>query len=690
MNAHSIIANVSAVRRAGVGLALARGWARAVGVMLCVVPFFAWLDALRPLPGAVRVALVTGWAIALVVLAGRAVYAARRSWPRSLTASARRIERRASMPADRLAGAIGLSEATAPPGSLREALIARAIMRGSEAAQGLRWASIVKPERSSASRGAWMLLGCTAAVGAAVWAMPRVFAAAFPRFAEPLADHPAYSPTIFECSFEPEAPGVGEDIVVRVRTRGAQPAALRLKIDPGDGRGLITTPMSERTAQSEDGAREFSARLQDVRRPLRVCAEGETGRSAWMQVRPDPAPRIRRATLAVEWPAYTGRGVTRHEIGAPGTIEALSGSVLRMRIESNIVLEPRGVRLSPAPEQQPSAHAMGRTLEATWPVSKPGETTIEATPVSEAGVAARESVSAGVRIVSDQPPTLALMKPEWHGQEFAAPEGATLHLESVVSDDYGLRAYGLAWSRLDERGIWRDYGSVMRCRADRAPMLLLDAGDQVEFAPRLSLRSIGAAPGDVLLLSLLVMDTRTTPFGEPQTRAIGLIRMRIQGGGSCSQCESGAEEAWIQRDQAGERDSPGTSGGEPAPGGEPEDERAERNGEADAPWPSPSQRKKGQDPSDEADTSAASGEGESDAFAGIDDRDASVDAASPPRYGDFQGERITGAARNPAGESSGAAARRVPEAYREVVARYFSLVQTSLNPPTSDAKEADR
>lgn len=661
------------VRRATLGRALVARFGRVVATSIVFILALVALDAFRPMPSWARAAISCVWIVGLIVGIIRAVWLAARGVP-NLNATARLIEQRAAVPHNRIINARLFARAGAMPAdALAPTLTSRSIELGLTSLAHADEAAILAPERALARRSIGLLATIAIVFAASFLALPRIFDAVLPRFAEPFADHPAYSLTDFRLTIDQVNPSQGDDISVAVRTTGKQPRSLRLVIRKPDApsRALPLT-----SSPSDPGV--HSVVLRNVRSPIRVHAEGDTGRGRAIEIIPITVPRITEAAATITPPAYSGHPSVTHALdpGASNRLSALVGARIDLHVGSTIRLREGGVSIHPStPSAPPTVTAAGKTLRAHLGPIESHSIDIDVRPVSESGIPAEESVRLAIDPQPDAPPTLTLAKPAWSGEELLAPAHATLLFDAGASDDLGLQVLGLAYSLFDSRGVWRSFGTIMRARHDESPTLCA-SGETIAFKPRLPLARLGAEPGGSLIISILAIDTRVQPFGEPQHARIGPIVVRLAqtgAGGSCG----GQRDGWIQLPS--DSPNPGNDDGAEQPSDTWSSEAPPNQGRAIGDrrrQPGPSDRDQPDGTNDAQSGDAELNEGELEE---VTPADPILRPADAPRRASPSGHRE--AAREPraATPMTPDPHRQIPDAYRDVVTRYFQLLNEASN-----------
>lgn len=683
------------IGRAVAGRLFVAGWARAVALAILLGLLLAAIDAWRPMHAWLRATIAVGWILGLALALAREARRAKRSFP-TPRAAARLVEQRAGIPHNRLINAFDLAHAPAhaDPSPFAAALVGRAIALGARALESGEDRIVLAPERRLSRRALGALLAAGAIIALAWFAADRVLSAAFPRFAEPFADHPPYSPTEFTLLFLPHEPAVGDDIRLTIHTSGRPPDSLRLAVRDSSG-GVTRLPASELTDARAEHRRAFEATLRNVRDPLRVYAEGPTGRSRGIDIVPTREPRLLDATLRITPPPYTRLAVVTRSLRAASSsddaVRAVAGS--RIEFHATATLPMRAESLTITPNEPFDRRTEGRALTAVIPFARPGEFEFNLLPTGETGVRSRDQHRFSFTIVPDEPPTLVLDQPRWSGKELLAPARATLHFKARASDDFGLHVLAFAWARLDPRGVWIDSGLIERTSLERPP-IITTGNQEAEFDARLALPRLSVNPGDSLIITLLAMDTLEAPYGEPQHARLAPIIVRIAPddpgaptGGECDgwiemptdpatsepadPSRSASERARSADGQPQTWESPSTSDASDARQAASHESRSRR-------WPSPSQH--------DADASGSSDRADvarqAERPAETPSADEPIEALTPltesPRRADASADGTISRTPRDATEPDLESLRALPEAYRDVVSRYFRL----LNAPT--------
>ncbi len=347
------------------------------------------LDAVRPLPPeARRIAGVLAAALAVGALVF-ALAAGRRGRQISVAALAARY-------GERLALAAGLLPSLAAgQRDLGGALAARAVQRGdARAAQASGW-SAAAWRRAGIAWGVALTALLLAGLAAQTDAGARALAFAAPRFLDPAGDHPPFTWVDFEISLDPEAPLVGDDVRIRVRTAGASVEELALVLrEEASGREIARRRMRIVDRDQPAGAIVWSTTLADVRRPLRAHAAAAAGRSASVVIDPTDRPRVRAAWIEIA-PAGEGEALPLN----PGRERAVTAPVgARVDVVAQTTTELASAEAEGAGEGWPvEATISGRGARISIAIQRPGEAGVVVDVKSRAGLGLEERLYVRIR-----------------------------------------------------------------------------------------------------------------------------------------------------------------------------------------------------------------------------------------------------------------------------------------------------
>jgi len=516
---------------------------------VAAVAIFA-LDASVVLPPLVRVVLALAWcALAVRFLLGFIPSSeARRA---GMERAAKLLEERLGIRNNAVINGLQLRNLATEDG-LPGALAARAVSRGIQAVKESESARIVD---TSSARRAW--LGASVALGAVLVltvASPRFIAMSAARFADPLGDHPPYTPTRFDIELSPAEPLAGDDVRIDVRLSGPLPANLEFVMVDDKGRELqaasmtaLRAPIDNESSSSPSAALppepprcdRYVTTLHALRAPIRFHVRGDTGRSETILIEPVAKPRIRSASITVFPPSYTGlppRGMSiTFKAPEPGRVQALVGSNAEIKLAASLDLadvvdtgttasSPGLHALEGVPDGPQEWSIIGSTAVGRIALTRPGTIEIKATPRSHAGLASDDAVHVLIDVVKDFPPEIMVRQPAQPDQEAFALPGASIPVSALVRDDVGLSFAAGDWELTSpgdvetRSGRWTSLSS-----SPLASAALLSHRIESIIDPQ----ALGAEPGDTLSLYISARDNRGEAFGGPQECRVGPLRVRI-------------------------------------------------------------------------------------------------------------------------------------------------------------------
>lgn len=533
-----IIRRLSAVRSSMRWLSRARRVGDAVWpVALCVI-VLVLVDVSLPLPAVVRAEL----AGVVVLLAGRVLLgfipdrAARRA---SLERAARLVEERTGLEHNPLVNALQLrpvagSAAAGDDGAgvLSAALAGRVVERGVDAVRGAEGKTIVS---ARPAWRAWMRAGGACALVAVLALIaPRLFGTVVPRFVDPFGDHPAYSPTEFAISIDPDRVLAGDDAKIRVELSGEIPESAEIvMLDErgGEASRIAMTPSLAAAAAGgtlEERPRQYEAILNELREPVRFFVRARTGRSASVTIEPIAEPRVTDGALTITPPTYTGWAPVsiRREMldrSAPDAepITVLVGSKLELWVSGTIALsgadaEPAGAAVS----------ASGNVVRVSVLAGEAREAGLSLRPLGPSGLKSAEALRASVLVRADEPPTVEVQQPGKPGAELFVLAGTDVPVIAIARDDVGLTLF-------EARAAVRRAASSAAPEAPAPlPMNSKDgpfAAGMNAYAGAAVVRTgaLDAKPGDVIELTIAARDGRGTEFGGAQETVIGPVHLVV-------------------------------------------------------------------------------------------------------------------------------------------------------------------
>ncbi len=319
------------------------------------------------------------------------------------------------------------------------------------------------------------------------------------RILAPGEDIAPWTPLKFE--FLPDAPEVvyGGDIQVGVRIHNGtpdRPVMLRTRIDGVEREaGCFREPDNV-----------FSQRLEQVTRPVEYRFAIGRVVSPWRTVDVQTLPRVTAARVQLIPPEYSGFSDRAFAFGERG-IEALTGSELRLAVQSNRPLEGGEVTLTPSTGTR-RVRANIRPegwAEFRWTLEESAEISVQVRDVRGQQLAA--PLAGSQRALADQSPLAVIT----HPPRFAlATPDTQLNIEGHGSDDIGVTRLTLVrgMSGFIDRPARLWEGEPVRRRTVETEM---------------DLSALGAEPGQELELYLEARDHR------PERPGIGVSEMvRVQ------------------------------------------------------------------------------------------------------------------------------------------------------------------
>ncbi|MEX0778027.1 MAG: hypothetical protein WD042_20175 [Phycisphaeraceae bacterium] len=254
-----------------------------LAVLLAIVLLDAWLrfpDWLRLVELAAMVAAMVLSPLRLVLpgLAG--------AWRQR---EARHIEAQQGRADNALINAVALPIEAARGDAVTGALSRRVHERADRLAHQVDPAAMI--DRRERRDAALRLLGVVLLWLAALIVQPRMFATGLIRLVDPLGDHPPFSQTVFEVSYEPREPMAGQEVMVTARLTGKVPQRVELvQLDDTD-RQMARWPMHAMKDQAP-GAGVFERRLVNLRQPItfRIAAGDGWSKKVTITPKQPPAP----------------------------------------------------------------------------------------------------------------------------------------------------------------------------------------------------------------------------------------------------------------------------------------------------------------------------------------------------------------------------------------------------------------
>lgn len=645
----------------------------------------AGMDALFDFPAGVRMGIGAGLLAAIVVaalMAPVALFAARVPVERA----GRILERRRGLIGNEIVNALQLERSVASDiRSVTGALAERAVRRGRDLFSAARFGDCVDLRRlrgSAAAAGGALLL--TALLAAAA---PRFMWMEAQRFIDPDGNHAPYSPTIFEVTWTPSEPLVGDDVTLSVSLGGIIPRDVAIVVLDDQGRieeRLAPSALLDDRSDLEDdrAALRYVCELGPLRSPLRFFVEATTGRTRIYEIAPLPRPRVRRSEVFVQPPDYTGWTTQRKRIGpvdaadAPATsMRALAGSQLRWEIETTLPLG--GVGAEPFDDVRIEG-AVATLLKA---LADPGSFVLAPIPRTASGYAPRGRLALDLVVAADAPPQIDLPSPPVDStSRLGVARGDVFSVRGVARDDVAIRS-----ARMEVR-MERDGSELRRVEADlygdNSGAALVGLNATVDTG------ALQAETGDILLLTVAATDGRPDSFGGRQETVVGPIRIEVVD----PRIRSGRASVDGQRGRVGGASGDGAAGGEdPVTGADKQDDirvigrplqSRGPDGRADAPGDGDPGRSSEDGPAGgRAETGDArasgAGDGEDGRSTGVGRSPASAESPPPPGDRNRRPAVMRSESASPIrgiDVGAGVSLRDVPPAYRDVVSAYLLRV----------------
>ncbi len=497
----------------------AAAWPVAAALLAALV-----IDASMPLPAVVR----AGVGVLLLLMTARVILGlipARAVRRMKAERAARLIEERAGVAGNALINALQLRRVLAGPAGaggdeVTRELSRRVVARGDEQARGITVKGVVDVR---GVKRAWGVSLIVAAVVGAVWlASPRLFAMGLPRIADPFGDHPPFTMTDFQASWEPARVLAGDDVTVRVtlnRKVGAVATMLDFVAVDERGRAIDRSAMSAQAGTVEDARTgEFTAIIRDVRAPARFRVEGKgAGVSRVWTIEPEMRPRIESVELRVRPPAYTGLDEVVHTGVSLGedreAIGVLVGSTVVLRVLTTMELQSVE---QPGASVTAGAGVSGREAFQELRFDAPGERTLAIRPVGVGGLACDDSATARLRVIEDAPPSVVIEEPARAGEVFVLA-GAAAPMAGVATDDVAVTSLDLRWRLIRSEATAGD-GSLSWTSG---------LGRSAEGRVSRSTTDFGASAGDRIEVWFEARDARAPEFGGPQRGVSETVTIRV-------------------------------------------------------------------------------------------------------------------------------------------------------------------
>jgi hypothetical protein len=491
----------------------------------------AWTLAAAVAVGLWTAQRLTGWSSSLswalaaglgLALAVRAVWRTRRSrpdWP----ALAARLETAYPDLQGRLLTAV---EIALPPGRGPGYLEQRVILEACDHARLHDWRRVV-PRRGVLLAHAGQLAALAGLVAAVGWlrssAPPTLLAVA------PAARGLTVTPG--DVTLER-----GQNLVVLARFGGDVPPAAELVWQvPGEEarRTAMTRSLNDPL---------FGGSVVEVRRDFTYRVESAAGRSPDFTVTVFEYPRLEGADADLEFPPYTGLA-PRH-IAETRRVSAVEGTRVTLALRLNKPVAAAHLVPRAASNAAPVALTVATNLPAAALADFPltASQTYELRLVDAEGRTNKEPATFVFSALPNRRPELKLTAPRGDLRPSPLEEVA---FAGTVWDDFGLRAYGLAWMRPGAEPVWIELGRDVPAREKRA------------FAHLLALEPLDLAPQE--LLSWFAWAEDLGPDGQPRRTTSDLFFAEVRPFEEifreADSAAGGAQQAG--NEPGGEQDSPG-------------------------------------------------------------------------------------------------------------------------------------
>ncbi|BCX47331.1 glutamyl-tRNA synthetase [Haloferula helveola] len=490
---------------------------RVLGIVLKAIPWAVGLlvlcfaiDIIAHLPAGAREWIRNGLIIMTVLLLGAALAVALLRHPPVLR-TARMIEDRLPELDSRLINILQLESQVEDPdkSEVTRQLARRAVDDAARDLPMAKFAPAVRPPQLVRKLVFAALVPALLVVVTLVCGEPG--AREWARFLDPHGDHPPISFTrlaIIDPAEDGYAVPFRDAFRVTVEAGGHRPKEVFLTGVTEEGVNLFTLPM----AQIEKG--KFGVRVEDVREPLYVYAhtEGESALSTRRHIDVILEPRIERAWVTVEPPAYTGQPSQKMPFGFNG-LRALEGGMMKFEIESNRPLGPgRIVYEIPGKDPQefplvPEEADSVETVIGNVPALATGRLVFHIEDVD--GRAAGETPSTSVTVTHDAEPAVSLLFPT---EDTFVVETMTIELIAEAADDIGLRSMRL------HTGIDGEFSEPETVRFDPP------GETRHRIKRKLDLPALGLKAGQTITVFADALDGAPDPhFSKTEQRTLTLI-----------------------------------------------------------------------------------------------------------------------------------------------------------------------
>ena len=470
-------------------LILLRGICALVGGVLVTMTALALLDCLVILPDKVRWALsvvgyglvaVLVWRLSLRHLLGRP----------SATEVARLVERADPSMREDLISAIELGDAK----NLKESYDSERFRELVQEDVGERASRIDVSKLLPLSMvSKWLKGALAAAMLVVVLALiPGLhFGKMFARALLPGVDLARPSDLVIEFIEPDPVDGIvpaNEAVVVKVSISGGDVERAELEAREAGG-------PSERIRLTRERDNRFSGSLAVKREDVEYRVRSGGAITAFHRLESRGRPAISKFTKTYHEPSYTG--VAEYSLEEDhGDLSAIEGTMVDLKLQPDQEIAEAELRLKADRAEIgdltiPLESGPDGNLTARVPITTDHSLYRVHLVAAESGFTNTHSPDYEIRAVSDLTPELVITEP---GNNLEIRSDATLHLKGTARDDVSLKVVKQAY-RLN-RSDWREI------------VLHTDCGTEQLIDHRWSLRGVGAAPGDLLVIKLVGVDSK--------------------------------------------------------------------------------------------------------------------------------------------------------------------------------------
>ena len=256
--------------------------------------------------------------------------------------------------------------------------------------------------------------------------------------------------------------------------------------------------------------------LLDLNNTTDYFVEAGGVRSPVFRIDVSDLPYVSRVDLEYRFPEYTGLAPRKVEDG--GDIAALKGSKVIVTATPTVRVAGGAVRVE-GQELQPMELADDGTLSTTLHIDKEGFYSIELSAFD--GKMGKASPDFTIKILNDQPPSVAFLKP---GRDAKVSSIEEVFTELRAEDDYGIRKLELVYSVNggEEQSVWlRREGSPPKKKVSAGHTffmedLELEPGDFVSYFARAT-DGNGVGGAQTATTDIYFLEVR--PFGKKYRQA---------------------------------------------------------------------------------------------------------------------------------------------------------------------------